>query len=341
MQYHEGQREYCSSYPAQRWQMRVDQMFLFEMLEQLDRRAPPNADDAAQAPWRPTRSCQSSTKVRVHVGICAPRRTSWTGSCDAPGASGIPHEWRLRCDHISVFSESDVQQSEGRTAVVGDELHRHDSEHCCSSRFDLEWMRAPASLRHPSSTDGEPTRAAEVDRSNFWRAVVCEANVSSPSSTTPKQRTSVDTGMLTPSSSMLLISTFISCTRVPCQINWVLSVLSFIRVKPHINFRTNSRLYQRLRYVMFECYLRPHFSFKHPILSQHARSNASSFEAPDPLKYSSAFVRFKMKSIVCIIVWPTGLGRRLAIVLPEVCYTGLNHLPIIKHFQNIFTTLPR
>ena len=104
MQYHEGQPEYCSSYLAQRWQMRVDQMFLFEMLEQLDRRAPPNADDAAQAPWRPTRSCQSSTKVRVHVGICAPRRTSWTGSCDAPGASGVPHEWRLRCDHISIFS---------------------------------------------------------------------------------------------------------------------------------------------------------------------------------------------------------------------------------------------
>ena len=76
MQYHEGQREYCSSYLAQKWQMRVDQMFLFEMLEQLDRRALPNADDAAQAPWRPTRSCQSSTKVRVHVGICAPRRTS-------------------------------------------------------------------------------------------------------------------------------------------------------------------------------------------------------------------------------------------------------------------------
>ena len=57
MQYHGGQREYCSSYLAQKWQMRVDQMFLFEMLEQLDRRAPPNADDAARAPWRSTQSC--------------------------------------------------------------------------------------------------------------------------------------------------------------------------------------------------------------------------------------------------------------------------------------------
>ena len=158
--------------------MRADQVFLFKMLEQLDRRVLQNVDDAAQAHWRPTRSCQLSTKVRVHVSICAPRHTSWTGSCDAPGASGVPHEWRLRCDHISVFSESDVQQSEGRTAVVGDEPHRHESEHSCSSRFDSEWMRAPASLQHPSSTDGEPTRAAEVDRSNFRRAVVCVRQMS-------------------------------------------------------------------------------------------------------------------------------------------------------------------
>ena len=148
MQYHEWQQEYCSSYLAQKWQMRADQVFLFEMLEQLDRRLLQNVDDAAQAPWRPTQSCQLSTKVWVHVGICAPRHTSWTGSCDAPGASGVPHEWRLRCDHISVFSESDVQQSEERIAVVGAEPHRHDSEHCCSSRFDSEWMRAPASLQH-------------------------------------------------------------------------------------------------------------------------------------------------------------------------------------------------
>ena len=57
MQYHEGQQEYCSHYLAQKWQMHVDQMFLFEMLGQLDRRAPPKADDAAQALWGPTRSC--------------------------------------------------------------------------------------------------------------------------------------------------------------------------------------------------------------------------------------------------------------------------------------------
>ena len=158
--------------------MRADQVFLFEMLEQLDRPVLQNVDDAAQAPWRLTRSCQLSTKVGVHVGICAPRHTSWTGSCDAPGASGVPHEWRLRYDHISVFSESDVQQSEGRIAVFGDEPHRHDSEHCCSSRFDSEWMIAPASLQHPSSTDGEPTRAAKVDRSNFWTAVVCVRQMS-------------------------------------------------------------------------------------------------------------------------------------------------------------------
>ena len=48
---------------------------------------------------------------------------------------------------------------------------------------------------------------------------MCEANGSSPSSTTPKQRTSVDTGMLTASSTMLLMSTFVSCNQVPCQIN--------------------------------------------------------------------------------------------------------------------------
>ena len=44
-----------------------------------------------------------------------------------------------------------------------------------------------------------------------------EANVSSPSSTTPKQRTSADTGMLTPSSTMLLMLTFVSCTWVHSQ----------------------------------------------------------------------------------------------------------------------------
>ena len=153
MQYHEGQQKYCSSYLAQKWQMLADQVFLFGMLEQLDRPVLQKVNDAAQAPWRPTRSCQLSTKVRVHVGICAPRHTSWTGSCDAPGASEVPHEWRLRYDRISVFSESDVQQSAGWIAVVGDEPHRHDSEHCCSSRFNSEWMRAQASLQHPSSTD--------------------------------------------------------------------------------------------------------------------------------------------------------------------------------------------
>ena len=76
MQYHKGQQEYCSSYLAQKWQMRADQVFLFEMLVQLDRCVLQNVEDAAQAPWRPTRSCRLSTKVRVHVGICAPRHTS-------------------------------------------------------------------------------------------------------------------------------------------------------------------------------------------------------------------------------------------------------------------------
>ena len=73
MQYHEGQQEYCFSYLAQKGQMLADQVFLFEMLEQLDRRVLQNVDDAAQAPWRPTRSCRLSMTVRGHVGICAPR----------------------------------------------------------------------------------------------------------------------------------------------------------------------------------------------------------------------------------------------------------------------------
>ena len=178
VRYHEGQQEYCSSYLVQKWQMRVDQVFLFEMPEQLNHRALQNVDDAAQAPWRPTRSCRSSMMVRVHAGICALGHTSWTGSCDALEASEVPHEWRSRCDRISVFGESDVQRNEGRIAVVGDEPHRHDWGHCCSSRFDSEWMRAPASLPHPSSADGEPTRAAEVGRSSFWTAVVCVRQMS-------------------------------------------------------------------------------------------------------------------------------------------------------------------
>ena len=49
---------------------------LFEMLEQLNRRALQNVDDAAQAPWRPTRSCRSSMKSQVHAGICALGHTS-------------------------------------------------------------------------------------------------------------------------------------------------------------------------------------------------------------------------------------------------------------------------
>ena len=76
MRCHEGQQEYCSSYLAQKWQMLADQVLLFVRLEQLDRRALQNVDDAAQAPWRSTQSCQLSMKVRVHVGICAPRHTS-------------------------------------------------------------------------------------------------------------------------------------------------------------------------------------------------------------------------------------------------------------------------
>ena len=71
VRYHEGQQEYYSSYLVQRWQMHVDQVFLFEMLEQLDHRVLQNVDDAAQAPWRPTRSCRSSMKARVRAGICA------------------------------------------------------------------------------------------------------------------------------------------------------------------------------------------------------------------------------------------------------------------------------
>ena len=126
MRCHEGQQEYCSSYMVQKWQMLADQVFLFVRLEQLDHHALQNVDDAAQPPCRPTRSCRLSIKVRVHVGICAPRHTFRTGSCDAPGASEAPHEWQLRYDRISVFSESDVRQSGGRTAVVGDEAHRHD-----------------------------------------------------------------------------------------------------------------------------------------------------------------------------------------------------------------------
>ena len=100
--------------------------------------------------------------ARVHAGICALGHTSWTRSCDAPEASEVPHEWRSRCDRIFVFRESDVQRNEGRIAVVRDEPHRHGWGHCCSSRFDSEWMRAPASLPHPSSANGEPIRAAEM-----------------------------------------------------------------------------------------------------------------------------------------------------------------------------------
>ena len=101
MRCHEGQQEYCSSCLAQKWQMLADQVFLFARLQQLDRRVLYNIDDAAQAPWRPTRLCRLSLKVPVHVGICAPRHTSWTGSCDAPGASEVPHEWQPRYDRIS------------------------------------------------------------------------------------------------------------------------------------------------------------------------------------------------------------------------------------------------
>ena len=65
---------------------------------------------------------------------------------------------------------------------------------------------------------------------------MCEANVSSPSSTTPKQRTSVDTGMLTPSSSMLLISTFISCTRVTDKLSFICVQFQSIRRHPSTDF---------------------------------------------------------------------------------------------------------
>ena len=71
-----------------------------------------------------------------------------------------------------------MQQNEGRIAAVGDEPHMHDLGHCCSSQLDSEWTHAPASLPHPSSADGEPTRTAEVSRSSFWTAVVCVMQMS-------------------------------------------------------------------------------------------------------------------------------------------------------------------
>ena len=60
MRCHEGQQKYnCSCYLARKWQIFVNQVFLFVGLVT---RSPCAADDAAQAAWRPTRSCRSSMK---------------------------------------------------------------------------------------------------------------------------------------------------------------------------------------------------------------------------------------------------------------------------------------
>ena len=107
--------------------------------------------------------------------LCTSGNTSWTGSWWCTGS-----QWSSsRMFAVKMWSYFRIRRirraAEWRTdcSGIGDEPHRHDWGCCCSSRFDWELMRAPASLPHPSSADSEPTRAAEVGRSSFWTAVVC------------------------------------------------------------------------------------------------------------------------------------------------------------------------
>ena len=131
----------------------------------------------------------------------AERRWRRRGSLETDPIMSIKYECASPCRHLctkahvlnrilwctgSQWSSSRMAYSQNHTCsrvkngLQWSEKNRSgkDSEHCCSSRFDSEWMRAPASLQHPSSTDGEPTRAAEADRSNFWTAVVCARQMS-------------------------------------------------------------------------------------------------------------------------------------------------------------------
>ena len=59
-----GGKEFTSADLVQKWQMRGDQVFLFEMLEQLDRRVLQNVDNAAHAGSLETDPIMSITYVR-------------------------------------------------------------------------------------------------------------------------------------------------------------------------------------------------------------------------------------------------------------------------------------